>query len=506
MINTNNSRKQIGIGAVLSYVSIGVNILAGLIYTPWMIRTIGKSDYSLFTLANSLITMFLVDFGLSAATARFVAIYKAEGDQEKVNNFLGMVYKLYFIVDTILFVVLTGIFLMLSRIYVSLTAEEIQKLKVVYLIAAGYSVISFPFVTLNGILSAYEKFIQIKLADLLYRFLVVGLMVASLLKGYGLYAIVIVNATAGLIVILYKLIVIHKMTPVRVNFRYNNKSLLKQIFNFSIWVTINTLTQRLIFNITPSILGIVSNSSEIAIFGIVTTIEGYVYILTSAINGMFLSKISQINLSENSNELLTTLMVKVGRFQFGLNALILGGFIVVGDHFIRLWMGSDYSKAYIGILLVLIPGLFFNSLQIANTTIIVRGKVKMQAIVGLIVGIINVTVSFYISKSYGAVGACFSIFVAYTIRTILYILIDDRVLGFNMRRFFNDCYLKMFPPFVGIVLCGFVLNQLFITISWIEIVAKAVVLVLVYIISLTMFSLTRTERKIILDKIRCVTK
>ena len=61
-----NSRDQIKIGAILSYLSIGINIIAGLLYTPWMVDTIGKSDYGLYTLANSLITLFLVDFGLSS--------------------------------------------------------------------------------------------------------------------------------------------------------------------------------------------------------------------------------------------------------------------------------------------------------------------------------------------------------------------------------------------------------------------------------------------------------
>ena len=76
-------RKQIAIGSLASYISIGLNILAGLLYTPWMVRQIGQSQYGLYTLANSLITLFLIDFGLSAATARFVSKYHAEGDEKK---------------------------------------------------------------------------------------------------------------------------------------------------------------------------------------------------------------------------------------------------------------------------------------------------------------------------------------------------------------------------------------------------------------------------------------
>ena len=54
--------KQIKIGAILSYFSIILNVGAGLLYTPWMVKMIGQSQYGLYTLANSLISLFLVDF------------------------------------------------------------------------------------------------------------------------------------------------------------------------------------------------------------------------------------------------------------------------------------------------------------------------------------------------------------------------------------------------------------------------------------------------------------
>ena len=81
--------KQIKWGAILSYISIAVNIVAGLLYTPWMVGIIGKSQYGLYTLANSLITLFLVDFGLSSATGRYLSKYNANGDHEGAERFLG---------------------------------------------------------------------------------------------------------------------------------------------------------------------------------------------------------------------------------------------------------------------------------------------------------------------------------------------------------------------------------------------------------------------------------
>ena len=86
-----NSNKQIKYGAIISYIGIVVNILTGLLYTPWLIRTIGKDDYGLYTLSLSIISLFVFDFGLSAAVQRFVAKYLAVNNEQKVNDCLGLV-------------------------------------------------------------------------------------------------------------------------------------------------------------------------------------------------------------------------------------------------------------------------------------------------------------------------------------------------------------------------------------------------------------------------------
>ena len=373
--------KQIKIGAVISYVSIIVNLLAGLFFTPWMIKKIGQNQYGLYTLANSLITLFLVDFGLSSATARYISRYHAAGDKEAVDNFTGVVYKFYGIIDAVIFAVLTVLYFFLPRIYAGLTPQEMEQFKAVYIIAASFNVINLPFLTLNGILVAYEKFIQLKAADLIYRLLMVSLTIAALTMGMGLYALVSVNALSGLIVVLYKYAVVKTSAKVKANFRYKNRKLFKEIFFFSLWVTVATLAQRLIFNITPSVLGIVAASGAIAVFGVVTTVEGYFYTFSTAIGGMFMPRITRACLDgeENAAERLTPLMINVGRFQFALNGLLVLGFALLGRHFIVLWMGAEYADAYIGILLVTAPGLFYNSLEVANTYMVVKNKVNIQA-------------------------------------------------------------------------------------------------------------------------------
>lgn len=497
-------KKQIAIGSIMSYISIGLNILAGLLYTPWMIRSIGQSQYGLFTLANSLITLFLIDFGLSAATARFVSKYHAEGNEEKVNKFLGVIYKLYLIIDALIFTTLLVIYFLLDKIYVQLTPEEITQFKIVYIIAGCFSIINFPFVTLNGILTAYEKFIQLKLGDMIYRVLLVGMMCVALLLGYGLYALVAVNAIVGLAVIGYKLIVIRSSTPVKVNFKYRDKTLFKDIFKFSIWVTVTAIASRLIFNITPTILGIVADSGTeaIAVFGIVTTIEAYAYTITTAINGMFMPKISVIYTKPNPEENIMPLMINVGRFQFALNALIVIGFALVGKPFINIWVGKNYELAYYGIILVLAPGLFFNSLQIVNTAMMVTNNTKLQALINLLTGVVNVSVSFVLSYFYGIIGACVSICFAYTVRFVIFHIVGQTKMHFNIKLFIRKCYLKMALPAICTLVIGLLINLIWQQNGLLELIVKSIIILIVFVTFNLVLGVNKSERKHVFSVLR----
>ena len=457
-----NSSKQIKLGAIVSYITIAFNMIAGLIYTPWMISKIGQSNYGLYTLATSLITMFVMDFGMGAAVSRFVSKYNAEGNQKAVNNFLGIVYKLYFAIDIIIFTILIVIFFFIDGIYGNLTFSEMETFKVLYLIVGMFSIVSFPFTNLNGILTSYEKFVELKICDLFHKIFIIVAMVIALFMGYGVYALVLVNAISGLFTIALKLIIVRKKTTVCVNLKFFDKNMLKKIFSFSLWTTIGSLMQRLIFNITPSIIAAVSitGSIGVAIFGLASTIEGYVFTFATAINGMFMPRISKIIASGKKEKELLPLMIKIGRIQLMIIGLITVTFIAIGKSFvIDIWNKPDFSQSYICAVLLILPSFFYLPMQIANTTVVVENKVKLQAYVFIAMGITNLVLSLFFSRWWGAVGASLSILIAYTVRTVAMSIIYHKVLNLNIIEFSKETFLKLLPYLIITLIVGILSEQ-----------------------------------------------
>ena len=87
---------QLKAGAALNYVIIGINALVGLLYTPYMLRMLGQSEYGLFSLVSSIIAyLTIMDFGFTNAIVRYTAKYRAENRVSEQYEMFGMFFKIF---------------------------------------------------------------------------------------------------------------------------------------------------------------------------------------------------------------------------------------------------------------------------------------------------------------------------------------------------------------------------------------------------------------------------
>lgn len=489
--------REIKNGAVLSYFMIFFNIISGLLYTPWMIRTIGKADYGIYTLAMTFLAYFIMDFGLGSAVSRFVSKYRVENNLEKINEVLGMIFKIYIGISLIIFTVLCILFGFIEGIFAGLTVEEIQKFKVVYIIAGTYSIISFPFTPLNGILTSYEKFTVMKLCDLLNKILTVFLMIIVLISGYRLYALVIVNTLVGVFIIFIKLYIIQKQTPVKVRWTFWDSSLLKSILSFSIWMTIMGIASRLIITVAPTILGIFSSSEAIAEFSVASTVESYVYMFANALNGLFLPKVTALNHEKDGNEKVLDLMIKVGRIQLVIVGVIIVGFAGVGKSFIKIWMGADYLDSYYTALCLIVPGLVSLTQEIAYTKMIVENTLKYRALLFLGVSIISSIVGCLLAPEFGAIGCGIGIFIALVLGHIIGMnILYKKQLHLDIKRFFKECHLKMIIPILITLGVGLTIDKFYPADSYFSLAFEVLTISAVYFISVWLLFFNDQEKDI----------
>lgn len=468
-------------GAILSYLTTIVSLLLGLIYTPWMISVIGRDDYGLYTLAISLIGIFLMDFGLGTAVSRFLSMYYAKGEDDKASRFLGTVYELYLILAGMVAAVLITLYLFIDNIYMALDAGQMEVFKNLYIVVAFYSVVSVPFMAQNNVLIANERFVPLKVCTLLQKLVIVALTIVALIAGAGVFALVAVNAVGNILFIAIKAVIIRRNTRTRARFGKIEASTAKEFLSFTGWVTVSQVCGKCNYGLMPSVLGIVSSSSAIAVFGVASQLESYVYTVGDALGGLFMPKIARIVETGDCEKQLLTEMIKVGRIQVYIIGLIFTGFVSFGISFVSLWLGNGFEDVYLGTILLIAPSMISLPQTIGSVALTVINKVKQQAYASVVMALACIGLGFPLSTAFGALGACGAIAIGLLISRIMFNWFYIKYLRLDISRFFQLAYTRWFLCATALTLLALVFQHCFICTSWFMFFVETVFYCLVYV-------------------------
>lgn len=478
-----------------SYFSIFFTLVTGLLYTPWLIRELGQSEYAIYSIVISLMAYVTVDFGLSAVVSRFIAKYLAKGERDKIKGFIGIVLKVYIVITTIAFVVLVSLFFIIENIYQGLTVEEIEKLKAVYIIMAIMTVFSIPALPLNGIYTAFGRVYNNKIFDLISKLLIIVFVCISLLLGKGLYAVVLVNALVTIGINIIKLFYIRKSEHLEIDVKYKDGVVVKNILSFSMWMTIAMIADKFFFTIEPSLLAAFSNSREVAIFAVAAQIEGYVLLFAEALHGVFLPKVAVLANEDDADKKLTNLLISVGKLQLFIVAGLIVAIATLGKEFISLWFGAEYVDSYYAVMIILCPCIIHMTQGIGMEVLYVKDKVRYRALSYTIGAIINVIVTVLLVPSMGAIGAAIGIATGFLVgHEIIMNVVYLKALHLGIGKFFKKCHLKMILPMGNSLIVGFLVSKALPDGSFLFLVIKGGICAVCYFIFSFIFFIGKDER------------
>ena len=498
-----SSKKQFIIGSIISYIVLALDLIVALFLPKWINFVIGQGNYGVYTLTNALVTMFLVDFGLGAAASKFLTKHVISNDSKSEKNLLGIIYKIYLLIDLIILIIFTTVYFLIEKIYVGLSSEQIILLKTIFPIIAFYNLLNFPFISLDGSLIAHEQFIALKGFSLFQKILYTGLVSLFLIINAGVVFISIAASISGLICLICKFLFCKFHCNLKPNFKFWDKKIAWTILTFSIWITIGTIAIKLIASLLPSILGVVSDARNIAIFGYAYALECNAYSVSTVFSSMLLPNVTRTveNNIDSKNEL-NKITLKIGRLQCFIISLLFFGFITFGKEFLVLLMGVDYADSYLCFILLFIPNMISACFDAARTVSHVLNTVKYTAIIRISVAITIIALAFLFGHRMGAIGVCLAYFLASIIGELLNVIF---VYGFKQKMSIRKISLgilapQIIPTLVPTILL--IIVKRFIGFdSWLLLLGGIALYTLIYLALFYFISLNFVERNQVIRRI-----
>ena len=442
-----NQRKA---GAVLSYVSIIANTVVQMLYTPFMLRMLGQSEYGLYSLASSVIGYLTVlDLGFGNAIVVYSAKYRAKNETEKEKKMLGMFKIIFYVIGLIvLFLSLLLYFNAESMFGSTMNVTELSKIKTIMLILSFNLVVTFAFSIYSSIIVSHEKFVFQKLMSILNTVLKPLLMIPLLFLGFKSIGMSLVITFINLVVIFSNYFYCRNRLDVKVRYQGFDKNVFKTMFGYSIWIFIATIVDKVNWSVDQFILGMVSGTVAVSIYAIAANINTIFINLSTAISGVLLPKMSKMVAKKASGDELTDEMIKVGRIQYYIIFFMASCLVLFGKEFIIWWAGKEYADAYYVAMILILP-LCIPLIQNLGLSIMqAMNKFKFRAIIMLVMSIFNVVMSYFLAKSYGPIGSAVGTAVSLIICNVIAINIYyKKSIGLDVNRFWKDI-IKMTGTFV----------------------------------------------------------
>ena len=497
---------QLKAGAALNYIVIILNMMVGLLYTPYMLRMMGQGEYGLYSLVASVISYLTVlDLGLGNAIVRYTAKFRAEGKTTEQYEMFGMFLVLYVIIGIIAFVAGLGLYFNVDTFFgATMTIEELDKARIMMLFLIFNLAVTFPMSIFGSIITAYERFVFPKVVNIIRVVLNTVIMICLLEMGYKAVAMVILQTVFNLLTLVINFFYCKYKLQIKVFFRNFKWGLLKEIAVYSFWIFLNVIMDRIYWSTGQFVLGAFVGTAAVAVFAVAIQLEHIYMQFSTAIAGVFLPKVTSMVARNNNREEISNLFIRTGRIQFIVIALILTGFIVFGRNFINLWAGSDYDSAY-AISLLFFVSLAIPMIQNLGITILqARNQMMFRSLLYIVIAVVSLVFQIVLAKQYGGLGCAISIAGALFLgQGLIMNIYYHKRQGLDIISFWSEILKMSIIPLILGLSATFIFRSIVLD-SWLSLGAAIAVFLVIYIPLFFCFSMNQSERDLFVKPLKSV--
>ncbi|MEW6128482.1 MAG: oligosaccharide flippase family protein [Acidobacteriota bacterium] len=446
--------RNILLNTLTSYADDIVDAITMLILIPFLIKTLGKDSFGLWSLIWAFVSLFeLADLGFAASIVKYVADAKGRGDSERLKKIVGTMFWVYAGIGALL---LSGVLLSLlffNRLF-DIPDAYSGAAKFVLIVLGARSAMLMPLGMFRGVIAGYQKAsvanVYKTIAAILY--FIASLIVLSILPDIKAFAVV--NLVLGVLPMIVIGIHVKKTIPdIQLSPKIFDRKIIKEIGSFSIYFTIIQVSRFIYTRVDSIIIKAFLPLEMVAVYAISMRL--------SEKSSQFCFQLIK-NLSPVVAELhaagevanIRAVWERGTKLAVAFATPLLLGLAVLSEPLIRVWTGPGFELA-VPACQWLIAANFLGVIH-GNTNNILSmvGQQKFIAMATLASQILNIIFSILLIKPFGIVGVSIATFAVTLPLQIGVIQVKaGKLYHLSLWRFYSRTVLPSIPP--AILLVGF---------------------------------------------------
>lgn len=498
-MNKSEGMLQVRVGAFISYALIIANALFGLFVSPFILRCIGESSYGVYrTIASLSSAVMVLDFGLGGTMMRYIAKFKANKEENKIQPFVSMSLCEASILALLVAIVAALIFINIPHLYAnSFTVAEIALSERLFIILAFTMILQVIENVFNGIITGHNNFALgngVKLIRLLAR---IVLYVILLPKIGSAITLVTVDLILTMLIVVCESIYVRFGYRIKftLNFKKWDKVLFRESFLYALALFLTSIAAQVNNNLDNVIIGAIKGAEYVTVYSFGLLIFGMFEQLSTSISGVMLPTVTNVLVHDKTGNAIKQLVIKVGRVQFMLMGAAAVGFIILGKDFISLWLGDGFSAVYVITLILIFPAMLELCVNVCLSILRAENCLGFRTTILFASTVLNLIVTYVAVKYWNYIGAAFGTAASFIIGSVVIMNIYyKKKLGLPMLRIYGQIFNRIW---VCLLLAGGALwafSRFFYGTLWSFVIGVAVFAV-VYGGSLLFYGFNKEEKQ-----------
>src|SRR2546421_402512 len=335
--------------AIANWTLFAFIALVSFFLSPVVVRYLGATGYGVWSLLVGLVGYLgLLDFGIRNAVNRYIAHHRAANAHEESSSIVSAAIRLYALLS-MLAILLSGVFAYFAPIVFNIPESLVTDSRIIVVLGGLSLAISLIGGVFGGVVTGLERFdINCYLEMFVTAFRSIAIVLA-LREGYGLVSLAWIHLAASIVYCVLFCAAAHKLYP-ELSLRYRGPLLrqMRTILSFSVSLTVLYVFAAFIYYSDALIIGAFLPIEAVTFFAIAGNLALQASGVAKSLANVMAPRVSAL-ISMGSNRVGEEVLA-VARIAPLIMTPIAATFMIRGESFIALWMGSAYGPA-IGVII-----------------------------------------------------------------------------------------------------------------------------------------------------------
>ena len=403
-----------------TWLSLVIHALVGFFLSPFILHRLGDAAFSVWVLVFSLTGYFgLLDLGIRSSIVRYVAKFRAVGDDDQLGRFLTTSFAFYLTV-ALAVLVLTAVGSVYLPALFRIPPELLRTARSLFWLAGLSVALTFPLSVFAGVMEGLQKFSHVQLTFMFATILRGLAVIIALSQGGGLLALAAITIGTNMFGYVILMWMVYQSLPLRLILRRPDPHVLRKMASYGAFAFLILIAERLRFQSDAIVIAAFLSSTAITFYSVASRLVEYSTYAVRSVAQIVTPMSSQLHATGDRSRL--RLLLIAGNRACALIVFPLAVILVVcGRSIIEVWVGARYVSSYSILVLLIVPKSLYLAQSTSTRILLGMGRHRTLASVLLLEGVVNVVLSFLLAPRFGLIGVAWGTAVPLACTSLLFL-------------------------------------------------------------------------------------